>query len=51
MNHPWHTRLAMHTMPVLGGVVSAIVSVLIGPWEQNVINSRSLPDHEDMLAV
>jgi hypothetical protein len=38
--NPWNS------IPIVGGTVAAIVSVLISLWAQNAITRRSFPDHK-----
>jgi len=44
---PWNLRDEISRMPVISGLVAAIVSLLIGSRAQNMIRIKSLPDLED----
>ena len=48
--NPWDLHEGIYRMPVISGLVAAIVSLLIGLRAQNMIRIKSLPDHEVMQA-
>ena len=48
--NPWNLRDWMGRMPVISGLVAAIVSLLIGLRAQNMFRIKSLPDSDAMQA-